>query len=240
MCYHKASPDQATLFQLLTGTDIEIKDYSGVYYHGNGFSHPNDPVLTIAEPHIVQPYMWGFVPSWSKDVEDAKNNANMYLNLTCEKMFSTYKPFWQKRCLIFTTGFYEWEWLDTKGKEKQPYFIYDKEQPVFTMGGLYNIWEDPATGNQFTTYGIMTTPANQMMEKIHNNKKRMPLIIQNNDWSQWLDDKAKPEHVTVLLKPLPDGLLNAHHISKNITKRGFDTNVPEIQKEEVVPPTTLF
>ena len=115
-----------------------------------------------------------------------------------------------------------------KGKVKTPYFIYAEGRQPFTFGGIYNSWTDYESGQVFDTFSIVTTPANKLMEEIHNNKKRMPLIVGQEEWGKWLDPEAD---INPLLQPFPDGFLKAHTISRNITRRGFNTNVPEIQEE---------
>jgi putative SOS response-associated peptidase YedK len=217
-----------TLEDFLREYEVKPPEYEP-YYHVSAFVHPQVPVMTIEEPHKVETYMWGLAPIWAKDRSDAQTWAKQLLNATCEKAASTYKPYFKsKRCLVFVNGFYEWRWEDPKGKVKTPYFIYAEDRKPFTFGGIYNNWVDRETGQVFDTFSIVTTPANELMTEIHNNKKRMPLIIDKEQWGRWLDPAAD---VGDLLRTYPDGFLKAHSISRNITARGFNTNVPEIQAE---------
>jgi putative SOS response-associated peptidase YedK len=149
-------------------------------------------------------------------------------------MFRSAAP--KQRCLIFVNGFYEWRWKDEKGKVKTPYFIYMPNHEPFAMGGLYIHWHGPDE-QVYKTYAITTAPANPLMERIHNNKKRMPLILDKDRWDAWLNPDVAQDEIQEVMKPYPD-VLQAHTISKNITKKGFDTNVPEIQ--ETVLPDSLF
>ena len=226
MCYHKSSPKSERLEEYVKGYEIAVPKYKS-YYHVSGFAHPQMPILTMDEPDKVKTSMWGLVPIFARDRKDAQGWANKMLNATSEKMDSTYKPYFKsKRCLIFVDGFYEWQWLDAAGKQKVPYFIHREDNLPFTLGGIYNEWGDEDTGELFHTYSVITTPANELMGTIHNNKKRMPAIIDEKDWEQWLDPKQQPQD---LLNPFREGFLFAHEISKNITKKGVDTNVPETQ-----------
>jgi putative SOS response-associated peptidase YedK len=116
-----------------------------------------------------------------------------------------------------------------------PYFIYMPNHEPFSFGGIYSHWTHPDTGEVFTTFSIITTEANELMSQIHNIKKRMPLIIQPKDREKWLAAITEAE-IKELMQPLPDGILQAHTISKLITTRGADNNVPEVQaayKEEL-------
>lgn len=65
----------------------------------------------------------------------------------------------------------------------------------------------------------------------------MPLILTKDQRSKWLD-KLDRTHIEALIKPLDDGLLQAHQISKLITSITEDRNVPKVQEE--VPSDTLF
>ena len=71
------------------------------------------------------------------------------------------------------------------------------------------------------------------MAMIHNsskNGKRMPLILINEDWQQWIEPKTTKEEIQALLKPSPDNIIGYHTISKAISHKNVDSNYPEIQK----------
>ena len=234
MCYHKASPQKADLADYLQSLemDVIIDDYD-FYWHANGFNHPQMPVMTLGEPHRVQTFMWGMVPVFAKHRTDAKSWAGRMLNATCEKAGSTFKPYFQKqRCLVFVSGFFEWQWMDPKGKTKTPWFIHRENGRPFAMGGIYNHWTDRETGEVFSTYSVVTTPANALMEQIHNTKKRMPLVLPEESWSEWLNPEKMPVE---LLVPAPDEYLRAHQVSKDLSRRGIDTNQAYIQEAVTVP-----
>lgn len=41
--------------------------------------------------------------------------------------------------------------------------------------------------NEFVnSYSIITTEANELMSEIHNNKKRMPVVLRKEDRNAWL------------------------------------------------------
>ena len=150
------------------------------------------------------------------------------LNARSETLFTTpmYRSAASNRCLVFVDGFFVWK---HEGKEKLPHYIQMPEHGVFTLGGIYTKWRDKE-GGELTTCSIITTPANELMTTIHNSKKRMPLILPKNAWSAWLDPKAKREHIEHLMRSYPEGALEAREISKLITTRGVETNVPEVQQ----------
>ena len=134
------------------------------------------------------------------------------------------------RCLVWVNGFYEWKWLDDKTKEKIPYFICIKDRKPFALGGIYTKWTDTETGELSNTCSMVSTAANKLMAEIHNSKKRMPLVLTTDNSLNWLKNGEKIQ-VEAMMHTSPDGLLTAHTISKLITSRGVDMNVPEVQLE---------
>ncbi len=231
MCYKYATPKLDELVQFFgEQPSYDIRDYVE-YYFADCFVQPMMPITTIEEPHIVQLAKWGLVPSGTKDADAWLRTYHTY-NAISEEIFEkrSYKGYVQNRCLIWVNGFYEWQWMDEKGKNKIPYFIYMPDQKPFTFGGVYSKWVDPETGEVITTFSVITTEANEMMSEIHNNKKRMPFIVTPENRASWLGELNK-EDMQAIMNPLPDGILKAHTISKLITKRGVEKNVPEIQEQ---------
>jgi len=87
--------------------------------------------------------------------------------------------------LLTKTSFLEWQWLDDKGKQKRKFEIFSNESEIFTFAGIYNVWKAP-DGSDKLTYTILTTEADEMMSKIHNTKKRMPIILKVEDEHSFL------------------------------------------------------
>lgn len=231
MCYKYATPKLDDILQhLKDAPPFTIQDYLH-YYLADGFNHNLMPITTCEANTTIQGAVWGLVPEWIHESKKAREWADKTLNAKSETVFelTSFKNYIGRyRCLIWANGFYEWQWRDSKGATKIPYFIYMPNHVPFTMGGVYTKWQRPDTGEIMLTFSIITTEANQLMSEIHNNKKRMPLIIQENEREKWLGSLIR-EDITSLMRPLPDGILQAHTISKLITTRGVDTNVPEIQ-----------
>jgi len=87
---------------------------------------------------------------------------------------------------LLADGFYEWQWLDEKGKQKQKYELTLPDNELFAFAGLYSEWVDKSTGEIINSYTILTTEANELMSKIHNTKKRMPVILSADNEKNWL------------------------------------------------------
>ena len=67
------------------------------------------------------------------------------------------------------------------------------------------------------------------MSKIHNEKLRMPFILPKGLEHEWLNKNLNENEITELMKPLPDGELEAHTISKFITNKNKNQDSSEVQ-----------
>lgn len=237
MCFHVQLIPK-TVFYSVFEKDYElILNYGDENYHLNGFDHPYLPVITSEAPFKVQMYRWGLIPSWANK-EKADELQNMTLNATSEGIFdkASFKgSALKKRCIILVGGFFE-NRHEQKGKAKYPYFIYPAEKKALMLGGLYNEWTDRETGEVIPTCSIVTTPANILLEKIHNTKKRMPLVLDDENAKKWLDTMLSREQVEEIMKPCPEDLLASHTISRDFNQfNRMNTNYKEITNEVEYP-----
>lgn len=148
------------------------------------FTFPTTPVITNAHPDIIQGFSWGLLPSWAKDLSFRKSTLNARIETLDQK--PSFKLVLSQRCLVLADGFYEWKWLDAKGKAKQKYLLTVPDGEAFAFAGLWNAWTDKSTGEVLQTYTIITTAANELMSEIHNTKKRMPVILSLHAEKDWL------------------------------------------------------
>ena len=136
------------------------------------------PVL-INEQKTTQPVLmtWGY-PKW--------NNSGAVINARAETaqekpMFRLSIP--QRRCIIPSNGFFEWD--HSKDHPKAKFFLNQKDSPMLYMAGLYSIFAD-TDGKKHAAYVILTVDANASVSPIHN---RMPLIVEPGQNEQWLQDE---------------------------------------------------
>lgn len=152
----------------------------------NAFDFLKTPVITESKSEIDL-FHWGLIPFWAKDDKIKKMTLNAKIETVSQK--PAFKDAVKNRCLVLANAYYEWQWLDSKGREKQKYLIYPKDQEIFAFAGIYSTWRDPNSNEQINSYSILTTEANELMSRIHNNKKRMPVILRKNDRENWLTGK---------------------------------------------------
>ncbi len=205
------------------------------YFFVSGFTHPLLPIVRHDGICMAQ---WGLIPYWVKNAENAREIQSKTLNAMGETVFE--KPSFRKsiasqRCILGVSGFYEWRTFQNK---KYPYLIRASEQALFSLACIFDTWCDQSTGEISTTFSILTTPANTLLEKIHNIKKRMPLILGREDEGSWLDPQLKPEAIRQLIKPFGNQGLLAHTISNEANKASTNRNKADIMRPIVYPELT--
>lgn len=139
------------------------------------------PVL-VASYAGVQPelYTWGY-----------KLPKTLVINARAESAME--KPLFRdsvrsRRCVIPSTGFFEWN------REKRKYFFKLPGEDTLYMAGLYMLQ------NGQPHYCILTTEANDSMREVHH---RMPLILRKDQIVPWLE---QPEVTSEFLKMAPPQL----------------------------------
>lgn len=165
------------------------------------------PVIIKHSPNTIKIMSWGLIPSWSKD------GKSLIINARSETI--NFKPMFKKlletqRCIIPSTGFYEWK---KTSDGKQPFYIGLKDHEFFGFAGLYDIWKNPKR-EEIYSYVIITCNPNNIMSEIHN---RMPVILKKEDEEKWLNpDMVEEERLLTFLKPFRDSLMSAYPISNRV------------------------
>jgi len=155
---------------------------------------------------------WGFIPRYLKTREDVFKMRNGYkdaaggfrspvltLNAVCEELLLPGKIYrdaaLKRRCLVLSTGFFEWRHIHRLNKRTgqpnktantYPYYISVKDKGYFYMAGIWQPWTDKVTGEYVESFAIVTTRANKLMEQVHNSKKRMPTILNEDLGYEWM------------------------------------------------------
>ncbi len=216
-------------FKTLTGFDAD-----GVRrYYENGFDYLPTPIITVGAPEEFKLFTWGLIPFFMSDREKAMQLRTSTLNCVSEEMYNT--PSYREaaknaqRCLIPVSGFYEWRWLDEKGTVKIPYYVTFRDQKVRSMAGLYSRWKDKTTDHYHYTYTVLTTRANTILEYVHNNKMRMPVFIGKENEKDWLNKDLSKDDVLNLCQPSKDPDMRAYTVSKLLTTRNINNNVPAVR-----------
>lgn len=243
MCFHYSLTKERTEIALQLHADWDDPEGWQPVYHADGFTFLQMPVVTMQEPKKIQLMNWGLIPFWVKSKADADKLRAQTLNARSETIFE--KPSFRNsitknRCLIIADGFFEW--MDFQ-KKKYPHHIYLKEHQLFCFAGIYSSWTDKETGELINSFSIITTNANPLMARIHNIKKRMPVILHPKQYHEWLKKDLSKEQIQSLLKQFPDNEMDYHTISKLITSKTENSNVPDVTEAFIYPelsPNSLF
>lgn len=177
---------------------------------------PTDAVYAVAhdrdDRRLLGSYQWGLVPFWAKD---PKVGSRM-INARAETLGSKFKrTFERRRCLLPADGFYEWQKLDN-GK-KQPWFIHRADGAPMVFAGLWEVWKPkdaPEDAEPLRTCSIITTEANELLAPIHD---RMPVVLNPQDWDEWLDrSSADTSSLQRLLVPADPRALERFAVSTEV------------------------
>jgi putative SOS response-associated peptidase YedK len=159
---------------------------------------------------------WGLIPSWAKDPKIGFQCINAKAETVAEKP-SFRSAFKKRRCLVVTTGFYEWQ---GHGTRKQPMWVGLRSNRPFAFAGLWEHWT-PAEGEPRETCMIITTEPNALMATIHNH---MPVILAPMSYDQWLDPTFQHvESLKAFLRPYPSEELMSHPVSTLVNNPRHDT-----------------
>lgn len=232
MCYHGSlAPEHHQEFKHYFRRKIfDERKFEEKYkpaFHLNGFTKPFIPVIRPEQGEsVLDMKQWGLLPHWVKDPKGWKANT---LNARNDELFDkvSYKSYWKNRCLIIFSGFFEPRDRELAGlpgpassvQKTESWYIKSKTEPFLTLGGIY--CND--------TVSIITTNASPMMEKVHNDGKRMPLILDDADAREaWLLDDLTQEEMARMMDSHPDDdSLIAYRAMDGIMNNRVDTNVPE-------------
>lgn len=198
-----------------------LYDFDFNYFY-KAFSNPMIPVIAGKASSEAKLMQWGLIPSWAKDRHKASEIRKGTYNARAESLHD--KPSFREallkgRCLVLAHGFYEWQHV--KGA-KIPWYIRLKNDAPFAFAGLYDRWQDPDNGEIINSCSIVTTRANPLMEKIHNTKKRMPVILTPDHEKEWISGDISLRKAGELLFPLDESEMHAHVISPLISQNSAD------------------
>jgi putative SOS response-associated peptidase YedK len=147
---------------------------------------PTDEALVVVQREdrrAITAYRWGLIPHWADSVKVGSRMFNARAEaLTSSPAFRD--SLRRKRCLVPVEAFYEWR---REGPVRQPYTIGRADGHPLVLAGLWDGWRDPDLDQIRRTFTIVTTTPNDTMATIHD---RMPVMLDEGDWSTWLDPRS--------------------------------------------------
>jgi len=231
MCYHISNEDEQELRKF--NLPIKKLEKFKTMYDMNGFEKPFIPVISKEDPKSIDMYRWRLVPTWVKDEKDWKANT---LNARNDELFtkSSYKNYWQNRCLILCTGFFEPHYPEGQ-KDYESWYIKPKEGGMFMLGGIYSTWKGT------NTVSIITTDASPLMAEVHNDGERQPLVLDGDAALAWLiPDLTQMEMTDLMRFEYPDEKLTTYRTIDGIYNAKLNTDVPAAIKPYQKPKSDVL
>ena len=155
--------------------------------------YPGYPGYVVAEGRVRQ-MTWGF-PLVLKGKNGQPLKPKPVNNCRTDKLdsFMWRYSFQERRCLIPVTGFCEAE--GERGAKTRTWFSLPDEE-LFAVAG---IWRD--TPEWGPAYSMVMTEACGHIAPVHD---RMPAILPQSDWADWLD--GPPDAAELLCRPYELGM----------------------------------
>jgi putative SOS response-associated peptidase YedK len=150
---------------------------------------------------------WGLIPSWAKDEKISTKLINARVE-TVETKPSFRTAFRKHRCLVPTSGYFEWK--GTAGS-KQPYFIHDPRGELLMFAGLWDAWKPINEEHHVRTFTIITGEPGKVSGDIHD---RQPVIVPPSLWPVWL--MGTPDEASATLAAAPEAELVYHPVPKAV------------------------
>ncbi len=182
-------------------------------------TQPHFVVRIKYENREAVPATWGLIRSGSKDASMAAKAINARSE-TVETRGAFRDAFQKRRCVVPADGFFEWTGPKSA---RQPTWFHREDSRLILFAGLYEAWQKER-GVWQTTFTILTTSANAVLESYHD---RMPVILADRDADDWMDPRAPDPHALKrLLVPAPDDLLIATPVSPDLNN--VDNDSPDL------------
>ncbi|MDA1257557.1 MAG: SOS response-associated peptidase [Chloroflexi bacterium] len=180
---------------------------------------PTQSIWTITNEdgsRRAEPMRWGLIPAWAKSASQIRSSFNARDDkVTTSGLWK--RPLQRTRCLIPADGFYEWT---GPKNDRRPQLIRLKGGALFAFAGIFDTWQNRATGEAVRSCAIITTSPNELMEPIHD---RMPVILDVESESLWLDPATEdPDRLVSLLRPYPPEEMEAHEVSRDVNSSKED------------------
>ncbi len=166
-------------------------------------------VIYDGENYRAGSFKWGLVPHFSKDDKVGYKMINARSESIEEKV-SFKDSFFNKRCIILSDGFYEWDKVSGSNK---PYYITFEGKKLMAYAGIWSRYVKD--GRSLYTCSIVTTKANDKIAAIH---ERMPVILDSNNARKWIGIENDLDYLKALLSQYPSEKIEMIEVSTKVNK----------------------
>lgn len=206
MCgrYTLTNPDPARLrarFDILESIEVEDEPRFNIA--------PTDPVAAVrrfGDGRDLGRLRWGLVPGLWAEQKGQRPLINARAESVAEQSAFA-ESFRLRRCLMPADGFYEWL-SDERGK--RPVWFSRPDGDLFAFAGIWAELKRRESDEVLHSCALITCAPNELMRPIHD---RMPVVLDPDAESAWLDPERPVDELLDLLVPAPEEALVAREVS---------------------------
>ena len=183
---------------------------------GNNYDASPTEVLPIyrredGEAPALVPASWWLVPEQAESPAAFRREFKTF-NARSDRVMKS--QVWRRllptrRCLVPMRGFYEWQ---PAGARKVRHFIHMKAEPAFACAGLWDRWRSKDGESVLESFTIIVCEPNALLEKLHSDEPRMPVILPPELQEAWLDPAASVDELLEMLAPYPAERMSAEPV----------------------------
>ena len=147
-------------------------------------------------------------PTWGVPTQTGQRPISNARSETAHQKPTFKHGYNHNRCLIPARGFYEWQ---PTAEGKQPVWIHHEDGQLFAFAGLITQRDQAAV--------ILTTQPNKLVQPIHN---RMPVILQPDEFQDWLDPQNSHPQLSHLTRCRPWNGFITCQVSRKVNQDNAD------------------
>lgn len=146
---------------------------------------PGTEAPIVDRDGVLRPALWGLIPFWS---EAPPKRPLLNARLETAATRNSFRAAWkEQRCVVPTSGFYEWS--DLSGTRAPYYVPPPRDGALLWLAGLASRWKTPE-GQKRWTYAVLTESSEgSALEKYHD---RMPVTLKEGEVEAWLHGNDPP------------------------------------------------
>ena len=160
-------------------------------------------------------FYWGQIPEWSNNKSISNKliltDAAWFVQKTAGKQALS-----QRRCIIPADGYYTWKQVSKKGRI--PYRVTWRDGKIFSMGGIWEEFEDE-DGHTVHTFRVLTTPSNKYLSDLD---AEMPMIVPKFREHDWLATETAISELEELFTPFESDEFHMYTVSPRLSDPDYD------------------
>ncbi len=192
---------------------------------------PSTPILAVrldpeGQRELVR-LKWGLVPHWSVEPKTGYSTSNARAE-TVDTKPAFRAAFKRRRCLVPADGWFEWQTLPDQ-KYKQPWYYRSRNGDPLAIAGIWEHWQQGDVVVE--SCSLIVCAANAVARPVHD---RMPVILGESDWPDWLDPAVPPEAAKTILQPCPEDWIKTYRVSRAVSlakNEGPELIVPLVDQD---------